>query len=54
MTVEEKKEVCCWLDKESRVISFHCVVGFEEMKFESQRDMVDYCATLISMGYKVQ
>jgi len=52
--MEEKEEVCCWLDKENKVISFHQVGGFEETKFATRRDMIDYCYTLISMGYRIQ
>ena len=52
--MKEKQEVCCWLDKENSVISFHREEGFEEKKFASQKEMMDFCYTLISMGYKVQ
>lgn len=52
--MEEKDEVRCWLDKENNVVSFHQVGGFEEKKFASQKDMMDFCCVLISMGYRIQ
>lgn len=52
--MEEKEKVCCWLDKENSVVSFHQEDGFEKKRFSSQKDMMDFCCVLISMGYRVQ
>lgn len=50
----EKEEVYCWIDKENSIVSFHQEDGFEMKRFSSQKDMMDFCCVLISMGYRIQ
>ena len=52
--MEEKQAICCWIVKENGVVSFHQEDGFEEKKFASQKEMMDFCCTLISMRFKIQ
>ena len=52
--MEEKEDVCCWIDKENSVVSFHQEDGFEENKFASHEEMLNFCRTLISVGFRIR
>lgn len=51
---EKQTDFTCWLDKENSVVSFHKEDCWEEKTFLSREDMLDFCCTLISMGYRIQ
>ena len=51
---EKQTDFTCWLDKENSVVSFRKEDGWEAKSFISREDMLDFCCTLISMGYKIQ
>jgi hypothetical protein len=52
--MNNKEEVCCWINEKEKIIAFHMIPDFICKVFESRLEMMDFACEVSRSGYRVQ
>jgi len=50
---EQCQNLCVWINKEERIVTFRETEGFEEITFRTQKDKMSYVYNLCESGYRI-
>ena len=44
----------CWIDTSAMVLSFHAIAEYEQKRFESRQEMLEFAKQAVFSGYRIR